>query len=179
MIATVQTTAGDIRIELFPHHAPVTVANFTGLATGSKEWKDPMTGEPSTEPFYDGLVFHRVIDGFMIQGGCPLGTGTGGPGYTFDDEIHPELAFNEPYLLAMANAGKRLNPMTGKPGGTNGSQFFITVGPTPHLTGAHTIFGKVADDESRAVVDKIATTPVGAGDRPVDDVMITGVSIEE
>ncbi len=174
-----QTTAGDIRIELFPNHAPVTVANFTGLASGSKEWKDPMTGEMRTEPFYDGLVFHRVIDGFMIQGGCPLGTGTSGPGYNFDDEIHPELAFNEPYLLAMANAGKRLNPITGKSGGTNGSQFFITVGPTPHLTGAHTIFGKVMDDESRAVVDKIATAPVGAGDRPVDDVMITGVSIEE
>jgi len=179
MIATLQTTEGDIRIELFPNHAPVTVANFTGLASGSKEWKDPMTGEARTEPFYDGLVFHRVIDGFMIQGGCPLGTGTGGPGYNFDDEIHPELAFNEPYLLAMANAGKRLNPITGKPGGTNGSQFFITVGPTPHLTGAHTIFGKVLDDESRAVVDKIATAPVGAGDRPVDDVMVTGVSIEE
>ena len=179
MIATLKTTAGDIRIELFPNHAPVTVANFTGLASGSKEWKDPMTGETRAEPFYDGLVFHRVIDGFMIQGGCPLGTGTGGPGYNFDDEIHPELAFNEPYLLAMANAGKRLNPITGKPGGTNGSQFFITVGPTPHLTGAHTIFGKVLDDESRAVVDKIATAPVGAGDRPVDDVMVTGVSIEE
>jgi len=179
MIATLKTTAGDIRIELFPNHAPVTVANFTGLASGSKEWKDPMTGETRAEPFYDGLVFHRVIDGFMIQGGCPLGTGTGGPGYNFDDEIHPELAFNEPYLLAMANAGKRLNPITGKPGGTNGSQFFITVGPTPHLTGAHTIFGKVLDDESRAVVDKIATAPVGAGDRPLDDVMVTGVSIEE
>jgi len=179
MIATLQTTAGDIRIELFPNHAPVTVANFTGLASGSKEWKDPMTGETRAEPFYDGLVFHRVIEGFMIQGGCPLGTGTGGPGYNFDDEIHPELAFNEPYLLAMANAGKRLNPITGKPGGTNGSQFFITVGPTPHLTGAHTIFGKVLDDGSRAVVDKIATAPVGAGDRPVDDVMVTGVSIEE
>ncbi len=179
MIATLKTTAGDIRIELFPNHAPVTVANFTGLASGSKEWKDPMTGETSAEPFYDGLVFHRVIDGFMIQGGCPLGTGTGGPGYTFDDEIHPELAFSEPYLLAMANAGKRLNPVTGKPGGTNGSQFFITVGPTPHLTGAHTIFGKVMDDESRAVVDKIATAPVGAGDRLVDDVMVTGVAIEE
>jgi peptidyl-prolyl cis-trans isomerase A (cyclophilin A) len=179
MIATLKTTEGDIRIELFPNHAPVTVANFTGLASGSKEWKDAMTGEASTTPFYDGLVFHRVIDGFMIQGGCPLGTGTGGPGYNFDDEIHPELAFNEPYLLAMANAGKRLNPITGKPGGTNGSQFFITVGATPHLTGKHTIFGKVLDDESRAVVDKIATTPVGAGDRPVDDVMVTGVSIEE
>ncbi len=179
MIATVQTTAGDIRIELFPNHAPVTVANFTGLASGTKEWKDPTTGEARTEPFYDGLVFHRVIDGFMIQGGCPLGTGTGGPGYTFDDEIHPELAFNEPYLLAMANAGKRPNPITGKPAGTNGSQFFITVAPTPHLTGAHTIFGKVLDDESRAVTDKIATTAVGRGDRPKDDVMITGVSIEE
>ena len=179
MIATLQTTAGDIRIELFPHHAPATVANFTGLATGAKEWKDATTGEQSTDPFYDGLVFHRVIDGFMIQGGCPQGTGTGGPGYTFDDEIHPELRFDEPYILAMANAGKRLNPITGKPGGTNGSQFFITVGPTPHLNGAHTIFGKVADDESKAVVDKIATTPVGRGDRPVDDVMITGVSIEE
>ncbi len=179
MIATLQTTAGDIRIELFPHHAPVTVENFTGLASGSKEWKDPVTGDASNDPFFDGLVFHRVIDGFMIQGGCPLGTGTGGPGYTFDDEIHPELAFTEPYLLAMANAGKRVNPITGKPGGTNGSQFFITVGPTPHLTGAHTIFGKVMDDESKAVVDKISTTPVGRNDRPVDDVMITGVSIEE
>lgn len=179
MIATLQTTAGDIRIELFENHAPVTVKNFTGLATGAKEWKDPMTGEPSTEKFYDGLVFHRVINGFMIQGGCPLGTGTGGPGYTFDDEIHPELRFDQPYLLAMANAGKRLNPITGQPGGTNGSQFFITVGPTPHLNGAHTIFGKVADDESRAVVDAIATTPVDRGDRPLEDVMITSVTIED
>jgi cyclophilin family peptidyl-prolyl cis-trans isomerase len=105
MIATLQTTAGDIRIELFPNHAPVTVANFTGLATGAKEWKDPMTGDTMNDPFYDGLVFHRVIEGFMIQGGCPLGTGTGGPGYTFDDEPHPELSFNEPYLLAMAGRG--------------------------------------------------------------------------
>ena len=179
MKATIETTEGPITVELYPNHAPATVANFTGLATGAKEWKDPETGQPSHEPFYDGLVFHRVIDGFMIQGGCPEGTGTGGPGYTFDDEIHPELRFNEPYLLAMANAGKRLNPITGKPGGTNGSQFFITVGPTPHLTGAHTIFGKVADDASRAVVDKIATTPVGRNDRPVEDVMITGVTITE
>lgn len=178
MIATIETTAGDIRIELFPHHAPATVENFTGLASGKKEWKDPMTGDASTEPFYNGLVFHRVIDGFMIQGGCPLGTGTGGPGYTFDDEIHPELSFNEPYLLAMANAGKRPNPVTGQPAGTNGSQFFITVAPTPHLTGKHTIFGKVVDDESKAVVDKIATTPVGPMDRPDDDVMITGVTVE-
>jgi peptidyl-prolyl cis-trans isomerase A (cyclophilin A) len=147
------------------------------LATGEKEWRDPATGQPSYQPFYNGLVFHRVIDGFMIQGGCPLGTGTGGPGYTFDDEIHPELAFSEPYLLAMANAGKRPNPVTGRPAGTNGSQFFITVAPTPHLTGAHTIFGKVADDESRRVVDAIATARTGRGDRPVDDVTITSVTI--
>jgi peptidyl-prolyl cis-trans isomerase A (cyclophilin A) len=179
MIATLQTTAGDIRVELYPNQAPVTVANFTGLATGAKEWKDPVTGEQSNDPFYDGLVFHRVIDGFMIQGGCPIGTGTGGPGYTFDDEITPELRFDGPYILAMANAGKRTNPITGKPGGTNGSQFFITLGPTPHLNGAHTIFGKVIDDASKAVVDAIGSTPVGRGDRPVDDVMITGVTIED
>ncbi len=179
MIATLQTTAGDIRIELFPNHAPNTVANFVGLATGEKEWKDPATGQASHEPFYDGLVFHRVIDGFMIQGGCPLGTGTGGPGYTFDDEPHPELTFSEPYLLAMANAGKRPNPITGKPAGTNGSQFFITVTNPDWLNGKHTIFGKVVDDESKAVVDKIATTPTGPGDRPLDDVMITSVTIAE
>ncbi len=179
MIATIKTTAGDIRIELLSDDAPVTVANFVGLAQGTKEWKHPETGETSTEPFYDGLIFHRVIDGFMIQGGCPLGTGTGGPGYNFDDEIHANNQFNEPYLLAMANAGKRLNPLTGRPGGTNGSQFFITVGPTPHLNQGHTIFGKVADDASRAVVDKIATTPVDRSDRPLDVVMITGVSIED
>lgn len=177
MIATMDTTAGTIRIELFENHAPATVANFVGLATGEKEWKDPLTGEATHAPFYDGLVFHRVIGGFMIQGGCPLGTGTGGPGYTFDDEIHPELRFAEPYLLAMANAGKRTNPVTGKPAGTNGSQFFITVGPTPHLTGMHTIFGKVADEESKRVIDAIATTRVDGRDRPLDDVMITGVTI--
>lgn len=178
MKATMHTTAGDINLELFPNHAPATVANFTGLATGEKEWKDPMTGEASNDPFYDGLVFHRVIAGFMIQGGCPLGTGTGGPGYTFDDEPHPELQFNEPYLLAMANAGVRPNPITGKPEGTNGSQFFITVDTTSHLNNKHTIFGKVADDASRAVVDAIATTPTDGRDRPHDDVMITGITIE-
>lgn len=179
MIATLQTSAGDIRIELFPNHAPATVKNFVDLATGAKEWKDPVTGEKSNEPFYNGLVFHRVIEGFMIQGGCPVGTGTGGPGYTFDDEIHPELRFNKPYLLAMANAGKRLNPITGKPGGTNGSQFFITVTNPDWLNGAHTIFGEVADDASKAVVDAIATTPTDGRDRPLDDVMIFGVTIEE
>jgi peptidyl-prolyl cis-trans isomerase A (cyclophilin A) len=179
MIATLQTSAGDIRVELFPNHAPTTVANFTGLATGEKEWKDPVTGEASNDPFYDGLVFHRVIDGFMIQGGCPLGTGTGGPGYTFDDEPHPELTFDEPYLLAMANAGVRPNPITGKPAGTNGSQFFITVSTPTYLNNKHTIFGKVADDESKAVVDKIASARTDGQDRPADDIMITGVSITE
>ncbi len=178
MIATIQTTAGDIRVELLENHAPVTVANFTGLASGTKEWKDPENGAPRKDPFYDGLVFHRVIPGFMIQGGCPLGTGTGGPGYTFDDEIHPELRFDQPYLLAMANAGQRRNPITGAPGGTNGSQFFITVEPTPHLTGKHTIFGRVADDESKAVVDAIAKVATGPMDRPREDVMITGVTLD-
>lgn len=177
MIATIETTEGTIRVELMPNDAPNTVKNFTGLATGEKEWTDSETGQPSNEPFYNGLVFHRVIDGFMIQGGCPEGTGTGGPGYTFDDEIHPNNNFAEPYMLAMANAGKRMNPITGKPAGTNGSQFFITVGPTPHLNQGHTLFGKVADDESKAVVDKIATTPVDGRDRPLEDVMITAVTI--
>lgn len=179
MFATLHTTSGDIRIELFPNHAPKTVENFTGLATGSKTWTNPKTGEPSDAPFYDGLIFHRVIDGFMIQGGCPLGTGTGDPGYKFDDEIHPELQFSEPYLLAMANAGKRANPVTGKVEGTNGSQFFISVAATPWLNGKHTIFGKVADDASRAVVDAIATTRVRPGDRPVEDITITSVTIED
>ncbi|GEL99902.1 peptidylprolyl isomerase [Cellulomonas terrae] len=179
MFATLHTTAGDIRIELYPNHAPRTVQNFTGLATGSTPWTDPTTGEERTDPLYDGVVFHRVISGFMIQGGDPLGTGRGGPGYTFDDEIHPELSFNEPYLLAMANAGKRLDPATGKVGGTNGSQFFISVAPTEWLNGKHTIFGKVADDESRAVVDAIEKTRVRPGDRPVEDIVINSITIED
>jgi len=179
MFATLHTTAGDIRIELYPHHAPKTVANFAGLATGTQEWTDPATGEKRTDPLYAGVIFHRVIEGFMIQGGDPLGRGTGGPGYNFDDEIHPELGFSEPYLLAMANAGKRLDPITGKVGGTNGSQFFISVAATPWLNGKHTIFGKVADDASRAVVDAIATAPTRPGDRPVTDVVIESVSIED
>ncbi|HEY3436815.1 MAG TPA: peptidylprolyl isomerase [Actinotalea sp.] len=179
MFATLHTTSGDIRVELFPNHAPKTVRNFTGLATGTQAWTDPKTGAERTEPLYDGVIFHRVIPGFMIQGGDPLGTGTGGPGYAFDDEIHPELGFTEPYLLAMANAGQRRDPVTGKVGGTNGSQFFISVAPTTWLTGKHTIFGKVADAESRAVVDAIAATPTRAGDRPVQDVTITSVTVED
>lgn len=122
--ATLRTNHGDIVINLFGDHAPKTVDNFVGLATGTKEYADPETGQQTTGKFYDGLVFHRVISGFMIQGGCPQGTGTGGPGYKFGDEFHPELAFNKPYLLAMANSGP----------GTNGSQFFVTVGATPTST---------------------------------------------
>ena len=179
MIATLHTTAGDIRVELFPNHAPKTVANFTGLATGTRTWTDPRTGAERNDPLYDGVLFHRVIEGFMIQCGDPLGTGTGGPGYTFDDEIHPELAFTEPYLLAMANAGQRRDPITGKQGGTNGSQFFISVAPTSWLTGKHTIFGKVADDESRAVVDAIAAATTRPGDRPVEDIVLSSVTVED
>lgn len=171
MKAILHTTAGDITVELFPNHAPNTVTNFVSLAKGEREWVDPTTGQKTSRPLYDGTVFHRVIPGFMIQGGDPLGTGTGGPGYQFNDEIHPELAFNEPYLLAMANAGKRM----GK--GTNGSQFFITVVPTPWLQGKHTIFGKVADQASKDVVDAIISVPTGANDRPASDVVIESVEI--
>ena len=166
--ATLHTNHGDIKIELFPNHAPKTVTNFVGLADGSQEWTDPRTGAKSSAPLYDGVVFHRVISGFMIQGGDPLGTGAGGPGYRFGDEIHPELQFSKPYLLAMANAGP----------GTNGSQFFITVAPTPWLNTKHTIFGEVADAESRAVVDAIAAVPVGAMDRPKDAVVISSITVE-
>jgi peptidyl-prolyl cis-trans isomerase A (cyclophilin A) len=162
--AILHTNRGDITVELFPNHAPKTVANFTGLATGEKDYTTPGGG---SGPFYDGLTFHRVIENFMIQGGCPLGTGTGGPGYQFDDEIHPELVFERPYLLAMANAGP----------GTNGSQFFITTAATPWLNRKHTIFGEVTDPPSREVVDSIGTTATGAGDRPVDPVVIERVEI--
>jgi peptidyl-prolyl cis-trans isomerase A (cyclophilin A) len=168
LYATLKTNQGDIEVQLFPNHAPKTVANFTELAEGKREWVDPSSGEKTNKPLYDGTVFHRVISGFMIQGGDPLGTGTGGPGYRFADEFHPELQFDRPYLLAMANAGP----------GTNGSQFFITVGPTPHLNRRHTIFGEVADGASREVVDRIAATSTGAMDRPVEDVVIESVRID-
>lgn len=173
MKATIHTNKGDIRLDLYPNHAPITVKNFTELAQGKREWMHPATGEKTTTPLYDGVIFHRVIPGFMIQGGDPLGVGVGGPGYNFDDEIHPELNFNEPYVLAMANAGKRM----GK--GTNGSQFFITVAPTQWLYGKHTIFGKVCDEESKAVVDAIAGVQTGPNDRPVEDVVIETIDIDE
>ena len=167
--AVLHTNRGDIRIALFDNHAPKTVANFVGLSDGSREWVDPRTGKPGVGPLYTDVIFHRVISGFMIQGGDPTGTGRGGPGYRFADEFHPELVFDRPYLLAMANAGP----------GTNGSQFFITVGRTPHLNRKHTIFGEVADQASRDVVDAIATTATDRSDRPTEDVVISSVTIEK
>ena len=171
-VATLHTNHGDIVINLFGDHAPKTVKNFVGLADGTQEWTDPATGKPGEGPLYKDVIFHRIIPNFMIQGGDPLGQGFGGPGFAFDDEIHPELQFDRPYLLAMANAGKQM----GK--GTNGSQFFITVGATPWLNGKHTIFGEVADQESRDIVDKIAAVSTGAQDKPKDDVVIESFDIE-
>jgi peptidyl-prolyl cis-trans isomerase A (cyclophilin A) len=169
LFATLHTTAGDIVLRLFPDHAPKTVRNFTELAQGQREWTDPRTRQKSNENLYDGTIFHRVIDGFMVQGGDPLGEGYGGPGYQFGDEFHPDLKFDRPYLLAMANAGP----------GTNGSQFFITVGPTPHLNRRHTIFGEIEGADSRAVLDRIAKAPTDARDRPLQDVTISSVTVEQ
>ena len=165
--ATLHTSMGDIVIELFPNHAPKTVANFVELATGAKEWVDPNIGEKVKTNLYDGTIFHRVIPGFMIQGGDPLGSGMGGPGYRFADEFHGELTFDRPYILAMANSGP----------GTNGSQFFITVSPTPHLDRKHTIFGEVIDSASRAVVDAIAITETGAQNKPLTNITINSVTV--
>jgi peptidyl-prolyl cis-trans isomerase A (cyclophilin A) len=167
LTATLRTSQGTVQVRLFPDQAPKTVRNFVELAEGSREWTDPRTRQPTAGRLYDGTVFHRVIPRFMIQGGDPLGTGTGGPGYKFADEIHPDLRFDRPYLLAMANAGP----------GTNGSQFFITVVPTPHLNGKHTIFGEVV--EGRDVVDRISQTQTDRNDRPVQDVVLESVSVEE
>ncbi|HWJ07789.1 MAG TPA: peptidylprolyl isomerase [Nocardioides sp.] len=174
--AVLKTNKGDITINLFPNHAPLTVDSFVGLATGNPVevsadgpyTADRRGGSTGSGPFYDGLTFHRIIPGFMIQGGCPDGTGTGGPGYQFKDEPHPELTFDKPYLLAMANAGP----------GTNGSQFFITVGATTWLNFKHTIFGEVADQAGRDVVDAIAGVPTGRNDKPVDPVVIESVEIK-
>jgi peptidyl-prolyl cis-trans isomerase A (cyclophilin A) len=168
-IATLHTNHGDIKVNLFGLDAPVTVANFVGLSDGTKEWTHPRTGAKNTDtPLYNGVIFHRIIPGFMIQGGDPTGTGMGGPGYNFNDEIS-EQNFNEPYKLAMANAGP----------GTNGSQFFITVADTGWLYGKHTVFGEVADEESKSVVDKIAAVKTGPQDRPIEDVVIKSISIEK
>ncbi|MDF5752972.1 peptidylprolyl isomerase [Spongiactinospora sp. TRM90649] len=170
LIATLRTNLGTFKIELFPNHAPKTVRNFVELAEGTREWTHPETGEKTNAKLYDGTIFHRIIPTFMIQGGDPLGQGIGGPGYKFDDEIHPDLYFNRPYLLAMANAGKQMGR------GTNGSQIFITVGPQPHLNGQHTIFGEVI--EGTDVVDRISRVETGRNARPVKDVVLEEVTIE-
>jgi peptidyl-prolyl cis-trans isomerase A (cyclophilin A) len=166
--AILHTSEGEITIELFLNQAPKTVANFVELATGAKEWVDPNVGEKVMKNLYDGTIFHRVIPGFMIQGGDPLGSGMGGPGYNFADEFHGELNFDRPYLLAMANAGPN----------TNGSQFFITVAPTTWLNRKHSIFGEVKDAASQAIVDKIAAAKTGANDKPVQAIKITSVTIK-
>jgi peptidyl-prolyl cis-trans isomerase A (cyclophilin A) len=166
LTATLETNQGTIKVRLFPDQAPKTVRNFVELAEGGREWTNPKTRATTKDKLYDGTIFHRVITNFMIQGGDPLGTGTGGPGYRFADEIHPDLGFTKPYLLAMANAGP----------GTNGSQFFVTTVPTPWLTGKHTIFGEVI--EGADVVDKISRVQTVPGDRPVQDVVLQSVTIE-
>ncbi|MFF9122521.1 peptidylprolyl isomerase [Streptomyces sp. NPDC014889] len=169
LYATLKTNHGDIEVRLLPNHAPETVRNFVELATGEREWTHPATGEKSKAKLYDGTVFHRVISGFMIQGGDPLGNGTGGPGYQFKDEFHPDLSFDKPYLLAMANAGP----------GTNGSQFFITVAPTAWLNRKHTIFGEVTDTAGQKVIDSIAAAQTNPRtDRPLKDVVIESVVVE-
>jgi peptidyl-prolyl cis-trans isomerase A (cyclophilin A) len=166
LTATLSTNAGPVVIRLFPDHAPKTVRNFVELAEGGKQWTDPRTGRPTTGKLYNGTVFHRVIPNFMIQGGDPLGSGRGGPGYKFGDEIHPDLSFDRPYLLAMANAGP----------GTNGSQFFITTAATPWLNGKHTIFGEVI--EGADVVDRISHVKTASQDRPVEDVVIESITVD-
>jgi peptidyl-prolyl cis-trans isomerase A (cyclophilin A) len=161
-----ETTEGRFTVRLFDKEAPRTVANFVGLAEGSREWKDPATGQTRREPFYDGVIFHRVINGFMIQGGDRLGQGTGGPGYKFADEFHPALRHNRGGILSMANSGPN----------TNGSQFVITLGPTPHLDNRHSVFGEVV--AGMEVVKRIGAVPTGPNDRPVKPVVMNKVTIE-
>lgn len=165
MFAVFNTTKGDFVCELYPNKAPKTVDNFVGLAEATKEFTDPQTGAKKKKKYYDGLIFHRVIPQFMIQGGCPLGQGTGGPGYTFEDEVGTGLSFDGPGVLAMANAGP----------GTNGSQFFITVAATPWLTNKHTIFGRVV--EGQDIVNAISNAPRGRNDRPNEDIHINTLVI--
>ncbi|MCX5868583.1 MAG: peptidylprolyl isomerase [Proteobacteria bacterium] len=161
-----ETTLGTITIELYEKEAPKTVANFVGLAEGTKEFTDLKTGQKVKRPFYNGLIFHRVIPGFMIQGGDPTGTGRGGPGYKFEDEFSPSLKHDKPGRLSMANAGPN----------TNGSQFFITVAPTPHLDNRHTIFGQVV--EGQDVANKISQVAKDGQDRPLNDMVMTKVTIK-
>jgi len=165
LYATLKTNSGVIVIRLFEDKAPKTVENFVGLATGTKEWTDSRTGQKVKQPLYNGTIFHRVIPGFMIQGGDPLGRGTGGPGYRFADEFHPDLRHNKAGIVSMANAGPN----------TNGSQFFITLGPTPHLDNRHSVFGEVV--QGQEVVVAIGNSPRGASDRPVKDVVLQEVVI--
>jgi peptidyl-prolyl cis-trans isomerase A (cyclophilin A) len=165
--ATFDTSMGSFTVRLMPEHAPKTVDNFVALARGDREWTDPRDGGRKTEPLYDGTIFHRVISDFMIQGGDPRGTGTGGPGYTFEDEVSGGPSFDRPGLLAMANAGPD----------TNGSQFFVTVTPTPWLTGKHTIFGEVVDGYD--VVERISKASTGPQDRPSTDVVLERIRIDE
>ena len=160
------TTEGNFTVRLYNEHAPKTVENFVGLAEGTKEWSDPRSNEKVRRPYYDGVIFHRVIDGFMIQGGDPLGQGIGGPGYTFADEFHPDLRHNKAGILSMANRGPN----------TNGGQFFITLGPTPHLDDRHSVFGEVVDGMD--VVRKIGSTRTGERDRPVNDIVIQSIKID-
>jgi peptidyl-prolyl cis-trans isomerase A (cyclophilin A) len=166
--ATFVTNKGSFTVRLMPEHAPKTVANFVDLATGKKEWTDPRSGDRKGGALYDGTVFHRVIGNFMIQGGDPLGTGTGGPGYQFEDEVPANgPRFDRPGLLAMANAGPN----------TNGSQFFVTVAATDWLTGKHTIFGEVTAGYD--VVEAISKVPTGSQDRPTSEVVLERVEISE
>jgi peptidyl-prolyl cis-trans isomerase A (cyclophilin A) len=165
LYATIKTSMGDIVVHLFDDKAPKTVANFVDLATGKKEWVDPKTGEKTTRPLYNGTIFHRVIPDFMIQGGDPLGNGTGGPGYRFEDEFNPELRHSKAGILSMANAGPN----------TNGSQFFITVKPTPWLDNRHSVFGEVV--KGQEVVSAIVNTPKGPNDKPVKDVTIKEIVV--
>ena len=160
------TTEGSFVIRLFDKEAPNTVANFVGLAEGTKEWRDPATGQKKKAPYYDGIIFHRIIDGFMIQGGDPLGHGTGGPGYTFADEFHPSRRHDKAGVLSMANSGPN----------TNGSQFFITLAPTPHLDNRHSVFGEVVSGLD--VVKRIGRVATGRQDRPVTPVVMNKVTIE-
>ncbi len=166
LTATLHTTKGDITVELYPEKVPNTVENFVGLATGDQEWEDPETGETRTDPLYEDVLFHRIIDDFMIQGGDPTGTGRGGPGYSFDDEFHDDLSHDGPGVLSMANSGPN----------TNGSQFFITLDATPHLDGRHAVFGRVIDGMD--VVEEIGSVRTDRDDKPHEDVLLESVDVD-